>query len=188
MSGEGENGSRERRQKAEVVIWEMEGREDKGGRSKRETTEGGTAWGSLHGDAKMAASTPSKRSAPDSTSRRPAKKGHWAQGLLESMNDPNLIVESDERIVIIKDKYPKVKTFVSETVQWCRANGRRTVVSVVPVIRTDLLLCVTWWMGGCSLTRRAAHDTRPMSPRRLLLWEACFVEQYWYYVGNFSNI
>ena len=117
----------------------------------------------------MAASTPSKRPATASASHRPAKKGHWAQGLLEAMNDPNLIVESDERIVIIKDKYPKVKTLVSKTVQWCRVNGRRTVASVIPVIRTDLLVCVAWWTGGCSLTRRAAHDTQPMSPRWLLL-------------------
>ncbi|MPC23927.1 aprataxin-like [Portunus trituberculatus] len=57
----------------------------------------------------MATSTPTKRAAPSSNSQRPAKKGHWSQGLLESMNDPNLIVESDERIVIIKDKYPKAR-------------------------------------------------------------------------------
>ena len=40
----------------------------------------------------------------------PAKKpfGHWSQGLLASMDDPELKVDSDDKIVIIKDKYPKV--------------------------------------------------------------------------------
>ncbi|KAK4309566.1 hypothetical protein Pmani_018828 [Petrolisthes manimaculis] len=59
----------------------------------------------------MAAATPSsKRPAPtDSSSLKPVKKTHWSQGLLASINDPNLIVESDDRIVIIKDKYPKAR-------------------------------------------------------------------------------
>lgn len=34
--------------------------------------------------------------------------GHWNMGLLASMDDPDLRIASDERIVIIKDKYPKV--------------------------------------------------------------------------------
>ncbi|XP_037775210.1 aprataxin-like [Penaeus monodon] len=57
----------------------------------------------------MATAAPSKRPAPDSTSIQPAKKAHWSQGLLASMNDPNLVVLSDDRIVIIKDKYPKAR-------------------------------------------------------------------------------
>ncbi|XP_042208081.1 aprataxin-like isoform X2 [Homarus americanus] len=57
----------------------------------------------------MAGATPSKRAAPDSNTLQPAKKTHWSQGLLASMNDPNLVVESDDRIVIIKDKYPKAR-------------------------------------------------------------------------------
>lgn len=37
-----------------------------------------------------------------------AKPGKfWALGLLDSMNDPELQVKSDNQIVIIKDKYPK---------------------------------------------------------------------------------
>ena len=41
---------------------------------------------------------------------KPFKKfpGHWSQGLLSSMNDPELIVEKDDKMTIIKDKYPKV--------------------------------------------------------------------------------
>jgi len=34
--------------------------------------------------------------------------GHWSQGLLASMDDPELQVESDDKLVVIKDKYPKV--------------------------------------------------------------------------------
>ncbi|KAK3764136.1 hypothetical protein RRG08_039305 [Elysia crispata] len=33
--------------------------------------------------------------------------GHWSQGLLASMNDTNAVVDSDDTVVIIKDKYPK---------------------------------------------------------------------------------
>lgn len=58
---------------------------------------------------KMATAASSKRSADESSNVPAKKKNHWSQGLLASMNDPNLIVESDDRIVIIKDKYPKVK-------------------------------------------------------------------------------
>ena len=35
-------------------------------------------------------------------------KGHWSQGLLASITDPNLVVEEDDLTVVIKDKYPKV--------------------------------------------------------------------------------
>ena len=35
--------------------------------------------------------------------------GHWSNGLLSSMNDPEYIVSSTDSIVIIKDKYPKAK-------------------------------------------------------------------------------
>ena len=38
--------------------------------------------------------------------KKPAS--HWAMGLKTSMEDPELKVEEDEKIVIIKDKYPKV--------------------------------------------------------------------------------
>ncbi|GIY98065.1 aprataxin [Caerostris extrusa] len=37
------------------------------------------------------------------------KTGHWSQGLKASMEDPNLIVDSDDLVVIIKDKYPKAQ-------------------------------------------------------------------------------
>jgi len=37
------------------------------------------------------------------------KKGHWSNGLLSSMNDPEYVVSSTDSVVIIKDKYPKAK-------------------------------------------------------------------------------
>jgi len=55
-----------------------------------------------------------RKSSSDEMSSVPAKKsssapGHWALGLTASMNDPELKVEEDDKVVIIKDKYPKVK-------------------------------------------------------------------------------
>ncbi|XP_030421914.1 aprataxin isoform X6 [Gopherus evgoodei] len=35
--------------------------------------------------------------------------GHWSQGLKISMQDPEMQVYKDERVVIIKDKYPKAR-------------------------------------------------------------------------------
>ncbi|KAM7165802.1 aprataxin isoform 3-T5 [Macrochelys suwanniensis] len=35
--------------------------------------------------------------------------GHWSQGLKISMQDPKMQVYKDERVVIIKDKYPKAR-------------------------------------------------------------------------------
>ncbi|CAG4947353.1 unnamed protein product [Parnassius apollo] len=36
-------------------------------------------------------------------------KKHWSLGLLDSMKDPDLIYKETERVVIIRDKYPKAK-------------------------------------------------------------------------------
>ena len=33
--------------------------------------------------------------------------GHWANGLLVAMEDPNLQIYTDNRVVVIRDKYPK---------------------------------------------------------------------------------
>lgn len=41
-------------------------------------------------------------------SQKKFKSGHWSNGLKDSMEDPDLVIESDELVVIIKDKYPKV--------------------------------------------------------------------------------
>lgn len=50
-----------------------------------------------------------KRKSSDSAGSATKKPvGHWAMGLKSSMEDPELKVDEDEKIVIIKDKYPKV--------------------------------------------------------------------------------
>ncbi|XP_056264735.1 aprataxin isoform X2 [Pseudoliparis swirei] len=35
--------------------------------------------------------------------------GHWSQGLKTSMNDPKMQVYKDDKVVVIKDKYPKAR-------------------------------------------------------------------------------
>ncbi|OAD57226.1 Aprataxin [Eufriesea mexicana] len=37
------------------------------------------------------------------------KKTHWATGLLVSMEDPEYRVKEDDKVVVIKDKYPKAQ-------------------------------------------------------------------------------
>ncbi len=44
----------------------------------------------------------------------PKKFGHWSLGLKASMEDPELKVEADDTVVVIKDKYPKVQQFRSD--------------------------------------------------------------------------
>lgn len=59
----------------------------------------------------MASGSNSKRKNYDKTSDEPkAKKPgpFWKTGLLSSMNDPELQVFVDDKLTIIKDKYPKV--------------------------------------------------------------------------------
>lgn len=34
---------------------------------------------------------------------------HWSMGLLEAMNDPKSVYKESDRVVVIKDKYPKAK-------------------------------------------------------------------------------
>lgn len=54
-----------------------------------------------------------KRLTEGETGSQPeAKKpafGHWANGLLAAMYDPNLRVYADDRVVVIRDRYPKAK-------------------------------------------------------------------------------
>lgn len=63
--------------------------------------------------ANMAEGKSKKRPLEDENSKTDKKTGkkivgHWSQGLLSSMTDPDLIVESDDKMVVIRDKYPKV--------------------------------------------------------------------------------
>ncbi|CAL1541380.1 unnamed protein product [Lymnaea stagnalis] len=39
------------------------------------------------------------------SSSRPT--GGWSQGLLAAMNNPEVVIDSDDQLVVIKDKYPK---------------------------------------------------------------------------------
>jgi len=51
-------------------------------------------------------STKRKQDEDSKTVKKPAH--HWAMGLLMSMKDPELFIKEDDRVVIIKDKFPKV--------------------------------------------------------------------------------
>ena len=44
-----------------------------------------------------------------STGVRKKIAGHWSMGLKSAMDDPDIQVDSDEHVVVIKDKYPKVR-------------------------------------------------------------------------------
>ena len=45
---------------------------------------------------------------PEPGNAKKKRPRHWTQGLRESMSDPELVIESDDKCVVIKDKYPKV--------------------------------------------------------------------------------
>lgn len=45
----------------------------------------------------------------DQTSTNTKKAKHWSLGLLESIKDPKSVVKSTDKLVIIRDKYPKAK-------------------------------------------------------------------------------
>ncbi|KAM9434059.1 aprataxin isoform 2-T3 [Clarias gariepinus] len=51
------------------------------------------------------------RVSASSCSHTPEKEpaGHWSQGLKGSMQDPDMQVYKDEKVVVIKDKYPKAR-------------------------------------------------------------------------------
>lgn len=36
-------------------------------------------------------------------------KGHWSMGLLNSLDDPELFVQADDLVTVIKDRYPKAE-------------------------------------------------------------------------------
>merc|ERR1712179_370181 len=59
-------------------------------------------------DGKMASSVSGSRSADDfSHYGGSVKRSAISKGFLACMNDPNLVVEADDRVVIVKEKYPK---------------------------------------------------------------------------------
>ena len=46
---------------------------------------------------------------PDALAPSTKRATYWSKGLISSMKDPNMIVISDEKTVMIKDMYPKAK-------------------------------------------------------------------------------
>ena len=44
---------------------------------------------------------------PQKMTGNPPHSSHWSQGLYASMNDPDMKMYQDDKVVIIKDKYPK---------------------------------------------------------------------------------
>ncbi|KAK7161237.1 hypothetical protein R3I94_004042 [Phoxinus phoxinus] len=53
-------------------------------------------------------SPPAKKTPPPGPDK-PEFNGHWSQGLKVSMQDPKMQVYKDDRVVVIKDKYPKAR-------------------------------------------------------------------------------
>ncbi|XP_017553051.2 aprataxin isoform X2 [Pygocentrus nattereri] len=76
-----------------------------------------------HGDEKAKEGPASKISTPShteeasygasvtekATPQKAEPAGHWSQGLKVSMQDPKMQVYKDEKVVVIKDKYPKAR-------------------------------------------------------------------------------
>lgn len=56
-----------------------------------------------------AAGTARPRPRPAGAQPSRSHGGHWSMKLLDTMKDPNMIVKEDDKIVIIKDAYPKAK-------------------------------------------------------------------------------
>ncbi|KAJ8919697.1 hypothetical protein NQ315_006225 [Exocentrus adspersus] len=43
------------------------------------------------------------------STKKPKTSGHWAKGLLQTMKDPEFVVNSDDSVTIIRDAYPKAE-------------------------------------------------------------------------------
>lgn len=54
------------------------------------------------------AKMPPTKNTPHTTDKMESS-GHWSQGLKASMQDPEMQVYKDEKVVVIKDKYPKAR-------------------------------------------------------------------------------
>ncbi|XP_016112568.1 aprataxin [Sinocyclocheilus grahami] len=58
---------------------------------------------------RMSDDSPPPKKIPSSGSDKSESAGHWSQGLKVSMQDPKMQVYKDDRVVVIKDKYPKAR-------------------------------------------------------------------------------
>ena len=67
----------------------------------------------VSGDTKDLEHEPKRKPVTAVSAARPRPQqshgGHWSMKLLDTMKDPNMIVKEDDKIVIIKDAYPKAK-------------------------------------------------------------------------------
>ncbi|XP_043916907.1 aprataxin isoform X1 [Protopterus annectens] len=54
-------------------------------------------------------SSPSSSKTPKEEPTKKESLGHWSQGLKVSMQDPKLQMYKDDKVVVIKDKYPKAR-------------------------------------------------------------------------------
>lgn len=51
----------------------------------------------------------SKNRNSDEPLKKKQNVGHWVNGLLKSMEDPELVIKNDDLITVIKDAYPKAE-------------------------------------------------------------------------------
>ena len=65
----------------------------------------GSSWPAA---ALMAGKRPASPAGGSADRKQPKAGAPWMQGLLAAMEDPAAVVEKDEQIVVIRDKYPKV--------------------------------------------------------------------------------
>uniref|UniRef100_A0A8C2G972 Aprataxin n=2 Tax=Cyprinus carpio TaxID=7962 RepID=A0A8C2G972_CYPCA len=76
-------------------------------RAHRMSSEGNGEKSSEH--HRMSDDSPPPKKTLPSGSDKPESAGHWSQGLKVSMQDPKMQVYKDDRVVVIKDKYPKAR-------------------------------------------------------------------------------
>ena len=80
--------------------------------------------------------------------KKPVKKvPHWKGGLLTSMHDSDAQVYTDDDVIIIKDKYPKVRIIIhkiTKHVNWC--------------------VVVMYTANSCIQAQKAGSDTKGKAP------------------------
>ncbi|XP_034543704.1 aprataxin [Notolabrus celidotus] len=83
------------------------------GSSKRPREPSGDRMSNRDAPSTKAAKKTEKESVPpqneEATKSRQEGFGHWSQGLKTSMQDPKMQVYKDDKVVVIKDKYPKAR-------------------------------------------------------------------------------
>ncbi|XP_012943520.1 aprataxin [Aplysia californica] len=77
--------------------------------------------------------------------------GHWSKGLLASMNDPEAVIDADEDLVTIKDKYPKAKFHFLIL-------PRRKIPNLKSLTREDLDLLEKMHQKGEKIANRANEE------------------------------